>query len=183
MPYQSVIIDAAKVISQTNLGYGNIAADLGTGREARFALAAAKIVGQEGKVYAVDIVKSLLPSIEHKAQMYGLNNLETVWSDLEIYGAAKAIPNASVDVAFLATVLFQSKNHLAMLREAVRVIKPGGVLAVVEWKDTATPFGPSLEQRVDPKEIKALAQELSLELVEEIEAGKYHYALIFKKAI
>lgn len=181
MPYETVIIDAKNIIEKCNLGSGNSAADLGTGREARFALAAAKAVGQDGKVYAVDIVKSLLPSIKHKADMYGYNNIETVWSDLEIYGATKVIPDNSLDAAFLATVLFQSKNHPAMMREAVRMLRPRGKLAVVDWKNLDTSFGPPMEQRVNPESIKQIAQDLNLEFVEEFEAGENHWAQIYQK--
>lgn len=182
MPYQTVIIDSKNVLDKTNLGVGNFAADLGTGREGRFALAAAKVVGPEGKVYAVDIVKAILPAVESKAAMYGLNNLQTIWSDLEIYGATKEIPEASLDVAFLATVLFQSKKHQAIMREAVRLLKPRGNLAVVDWKNMDTAFGPALEQRVNPESIKQIAADLNLELLEEFEAGEYHWGQIYKKA-
>ncbi len=183
MPYKSIIIDAEKVIEKTHLGVGNYAADLGTGREARFALAAAKIVGQEGKVYAADIVKSILPAVKSKAAMYGLNNLETVWTDLEIHGAAKAIGDGTLDVAFLVTVLFQSEKHEAIIKEALRMLKSGGRLAIVDWKKMDTPFGPAAEQRVDPEAIKRICAKLELEFVEEVEAGEYHFGLIFKKPV
>ncbi len=183
MPYQSVIIDAAKIVDHSHLGSGNWAADLGTGREGRFALAAARVVGPQGRVYAVDIVKSILPAVQNKASMYGLNNVVTVWSDLEIYGAAKDIIDQSLDVAFLATVLFQSENQPAIMREAVRLLKPGGRLVVVEWKEMNTPFGPALERRVAPAAVKQMAQQLNLQLIEELAAGQYHYCLIFQKSL
>lgn len=178
---QTVIIPAHEVLKRTGLDVGQRCADLGVGRQANFTIAAAEIVGPHGQVYAVDVVKELLPHVLAKAQLHHVNNVVTVWSDLEVYGAARAITDASLDLGMLVTVLFQSKHHKAMLQEALRMIKPGGKLLVVDWKKGATTFGPPVSVRPDPSALKTLAQELGLHLVDEFEAGQFHFALVFQK--
>jgi ubiquinone/menaquinone biosynthesis C-methylase UbiE len=170
------------MIKRLELKPGYIVADLGTGREARMALAAGQVVGNDGMVYAVDIVKSILPAVQTKAAIHGINNIHTVWSDLEIYGAAKEIADNSVDAACLVTILFQSRKHQAILREAIRILKPGGRLVIADWKSASdVPLGPAPEMRVKPEDVIKLASDLKLKLIDEFDAGRCHWGLLFQK--
>lgn len=180
-PHNTVIIPAHDVIKRAGLDIGMRCADLGVGREANFTIAAGKIVGPTGVVYTLDIVKAILPTIVAKAEMYGVRNVRPVWSDLEVYGAAKEIVDASLDMGMLVTVLFQSQQHKAMFAESLRMLKPGGTLLVVDWKKIPTPIGPPMNSRPDPYALKQLGKELGLQLTDEFEAGAYHFALVFKK--
>ena len=182
MPYETVIINIPEILQMCGLSPGQTVADLGTGREGRFALAAGKVVGEYGKVWAVDIAKDLLPSIETKAARLGINNVHTLWSDLEIVGASKnTIPDDSIDLSILATVLYQSKKKKQMIEEAVRMTKSGGRIVIVDWKKEQTPFGPPLTERVDPENVKTIASGLGLLLLDEFSAGEYHFGMIFQK--
>lgn len=182
MPYNTVIIDVPAILRRADVRPGHIIADLGTGREGRMALSAGKIIGQSGIAYAVDVVKPLLPAIESKATMMGINNVKTVWSDLEIYGATKAIIDNSLDVGFLVTTLFQSTKRAEIMSESYRMIRPGGKLVVVDWKPGGNaPLGPEEARRVHADEIKKIATDLGLKLIDEFEAGQYHWGLIFVK--
>ncbi|MBU0732499.1 methyltransferase domain-containing protein [Patescibacteria group bacterium] len=182
MVYETVIINIPEILQKVGLRPGQTVADLGTGREGRFALSAGKVVGEYGKVWAIDIAKDLLPSIETKAAMLGITNVHTLWSDLEMVGASKnTIPDDSIDLAIVATVLYQSKKKKQIMEEAVRMTKSGGKIVVVDWKKIETPFGPPMTERVDPEDVKTIASGLGLLLLEEFEAGEYHYGLIFQK--
>lgn len=182
MAYETVIINIPEILQKCALRPGQNVADLGTGREGRFALAAGKVVGEYGKVFAIDIAKDLLPGIETKAAMLGINNVHTLWSDLEMVGASKNdIPDDSIDLAIVATVLYQSNKKKQIMEEAVRMTKSGGRIVVVDWKKAETPFGPPLDERVNPEDVKEIASGLGLLLLDEFEAGEYHYGLIFQK--
>ncbi len=182
MPYNTVIIDVPAIMNRVKLTPGDKIADLGTGREGRMALAAGKVLGDYGVAYAVDVVKAILPAIATKAKMHGINNVKTVWSDLEIYGATKAIADNSLAVGYLVTTLFQSQKRLDMMKESYRMIKPGGRMVIVDWKPgLSTPFGPDESRRVHPEEIKQYAEELGMHLEDEFEAGQYHWGLIYIK--
>lgn len=175
------MLDPLKILKKANLAEGQAVADLGAGTAGHFVIPAAHMVGGKGRVYAVDILKSALEGIQSRAKLEGLTNLETVWSDLEVYGATK-INNDSLDAAFLINILFQTKERGEVIKEAVRLIKPGGRLIIVDWKSTNIPsFGPDIEKRINPEEIKKIADGLNLELMEEFEAGKFHFGLVFKK--
>ncbi|MFH0818453.1 MAG: methyltransferase domain-containing protein [Patescibacteria group bacterium] len=182
MPYETVMFNVLNILQRAGVKRGDVIADLGTGREGRMALASSNIIGEDGIAYAVDIVKSILPALQTKAAIHGIKNMQTVWSDLEIYGATKAISDNSLDVGFLVTTLFQSKRHGDMVRESIRMIKPTGKLVVVDWKsDQKSPLGPPIDMRVSPNQIKEICQELGLKLIDEFEAGQCHWGLIFEK--
>lgn len=177
----NVLLDPRSILKKADLREGQHIADLGAGTAGHFVIPAARMVGNQGQVYAVDILKSALEGIRSRAKLEGLTNLETIWSDLEVYGGIK-IDDNSLDVVFLINILFQTQKHNEVMREAVRLLKPGGMLLVVDWKMTEIPsFGPKVEKRVKSEEIKKIASDLNLELTEEFEAGKFHFVLTFKK--
>ena len=71
-----------KNIEQLELKPGERVADLGCGVGA-YSLAAAPLVGVDGKVYAVDIQKDLLERLRQEADRQGWRNIEVVWGDVE----------------------------------------------------------------------------------------------------
>jgi len=174
------LLNPEKILKKIGIGFGNKVVDLGCGGAAFFTLQAAKMVGQDGIVYAVDVLKPVLASVESKAFLNGVRNIKTVWSDLEVYQATK-IPDSEVDFALLINVLFQSKKKLEMLKEAARMIKPGGKFVIIDWKTSGAPLGPPAKMRIPPDKIREIAKMLSLKEVEFFEAGTYHYAFIFQK--
>lgn len=165
---------------KVKLGYGSYVGALGCGPKAYFTFQAARIAGDKGLVYAVDIQKDILSSVESHAKANAFDNVRTVWSNLEIYGATK-IPESSLDLSMLVNVLFQSTNMPEMIKEAIRLIKKGGKLLIIDWKDIGTPIGPSGEKRVNPEKIKEYTEIFGMKLEQEFEAGLYHFGQIFIK--
>lgn len=176
------LIDAKFILEKAGVGEKMKVADLGCGAAGYFVIPAAKLVGPQGISYAIDIQKSALDGVKTKAKLEGITNIELIWSNLEIVGAAK-IPDGSLDAALIINTLFQSKKKGEILREALRLLKVGGMLLIAEWKRAGTPFGPALAERVDPEEIKKLTLSLGFKLKEEFEAGPYHYGFIFKREV
>ncbi len=168
------------ILSKAGVQAGMKVADLGCGNLGYFAIPAAKMVGKDGISYAVDILKSVLEAVEGRAKMQGLSNLKTVWSNLEMLGAT-AIEEASLDIAFLINMIFQSDKDDIVVKEACRLVKSGGKVAVVDWLKIATPFGPPALDRSNPEDIKRFAAAAGLKLEEEFSAGPYHYGLLFSK--
>ncbi len=158
---------------------GDVVADLGAGGGLP-TMQAARLVGDQGQVYAVDVVKGSLSEIESKARMTGVHNIKTVWSNLEIVGATK-INGGSLDFAMLFNVLFQSKKHYEILAEAARLLKVNGKLLVVDWSDTNQGFAPDNEMKVDQTQVIEYAKQNNMVLDKEFQAGKYHFGLIFIK--
>lgn len=161
-----------------HIAHGQMVGNFGCGGGGFFTLDSARLVGESGQVYAVDIVKTALSSVDGKAKLQGLYNVKTVWSDLEVYGATD-IPEASLDHGLLVNVLFQSKKHGEMIREVSRLIKPGGKLLIIDWNTVVVPFGPPLEDRVKVDELRMLVPPFGYQEEKFFEAGQYHFGLIF----
>ena len=170
-----LILDKAGVKEKTKI------ADMGCGSGGYFVFPSAHRVGAYGQVYAIDILKSILESIRRRAKQDVLDEVvKVIWSDLEVYGATKIEP-ASIDVALLANTLYQSHKRIEILRESVRLLKKGGRLVVVEWKDISCPFGPPADAKVDKKQLEEAISRLGLHEEEEFQAGEYHYGKVFIK--
>jgi len=181
IPTGTVLLNPVEVFKKIGLGLGMTVGDFGCGGAAHFTLPAARIVGNRGVVWAVDILKSALSSVVSKARLAGLGNIRTVWSNLEIFGATKVVPDNSVDVGLIVNVIHQTQKPLSVLKEAGRMIKTGGKLTVIDWKTGRASFGPSERQLVLPDRVKQMASELKLTAGEEFEAGPFHYGLVLVK--
>jgi len=176
----NALLNIHEILKKVGIKQNMIVGDLGCGRTGCFALQSAKMVGKDGIVYAIDILKSILQGVESKACLEKLYNVKTVWSNLEIYKATK-IKDEELDIEILAGILHQSKNPSAIFKEAARLLKKNGKLLVVEWEQTKIPFGFKIENKISIKEVEKIAQENNFEKEENFKAGDYHYGIIFKK--
>lgn len=180
VPNGKELIDARFLLEKAGIAENMKIADLGCGQSGYFALQAGKLIGQNGTIYAVDILKAALRSVESSAKLFGINNLKTIWADLETLGSTK-IQKATIDLAMLNNILFQTQKPEITMQETARILKENGKLLVVDWRKIAVPFGPPVQDRIDPTEIKQMAKKAGLTFKMEFDAGPYHYALIFKK--
>ena len=177
IPTGSELLNSDKVLEKVGLKAGMTVVDLGCGTSGHFVFPSAKMVGENGKVYAVDILKSALSSIESRAKMQNFHNVEAIWSDIEVEGATE-VPKGSCDAVYLINV--HAKQ--GMIKEALRLLKKGGKLLLVDWKATATAlFGPASADRVSAEEVKKRVKEFNLNLEEEFDAGPHHWGLIYRK--
>lgn len=165
-----------EVLKQLELKEDMVAADFGSG-SGGWAIPLAKIL-KEGKVYAIDILEEPLSALKGKANLLKIFNIEEIRSDLESR-AGSQLKEESVDLVLMTNLLFEVEDKKKVLEEGKRVLKKGGKILIVDWKPEAS-LGPK-EGRISEKEVKNLAREIDLKLEKEIEAGSYHYGLLFGK--
>lgn len=91
-----------------------------------FTVPAAKIVGETGRVYALDINRAAVQYVRSKIVREGLRNVEVKLADARQTG----LREDSVDVAFLFGVLLALKSINEVLAEMHRVLKTKGVLSI-----------------------------------------------------
>ncbi len=174
------LIDPKIIIEKAGISERMRVADLGCGSTGHFVFSIAETIGSDGVMYAVDILKRNLDNIEHRAKQDNLKQIKTVWSNLEIFQATK-IEASSLDAGLLINVLYQSDKRVEMMREAIRLVKKGGSLVIVDWNQSAGQFGPSLEERVNPDNLRTAGERLGLKLIGEFNAGQYHFGMAFQK--
>ncbi len=172
-------VDPEKNISLFGIKGGEHVADFGSGSGA-YALALAGRVGPRGRVYAVDIQKELLTKVKNEAARRGLENLEVVWGDVEKARGSK-LADSSLDGVLLSNILYQVSDKETLVDETKRVLKSDGKAFVVEWADSFGGLGPKPIDIVKKEDVKKLFSKAGFAFEREIDAGSYHYGLIFSK--
>src|SRR4051812_46162427 len=104
---------------------GQTVLDLGSGGGIDVLLSA-KRVGPTGKVYGLDMTDEMLALARENQRKAGATNVEFLKGTIE----AIPLPASSVDVIISNCVINLSSDKDAVLREASRVLKPGGRFAV-----------------------------------------------------
>lgn len=165
-------------VSTLGIKPGMSVADFGSGSGAYTLALAERVSG--GRVYAVDIQRDLLRRTKNEALRRGLANVEIIWGDIGAIGGSK-LPEAGLDLVLMSNLLFQLPDKHAPLREAARVLKPAGRLAVIDWSDSFGGMGPRKADVVKKEATISEAEEAGFKLAEEFPAGAHHYGLIFNK--
>jgi ubiquinone/menaquinone biosynthesis C-methylase UbiE len=171
-------INPQTVVAQMGLKPGQTVADLGSG-SGFFAIAAAKMVGNTGTVYAVDVQQTKLTAASSAASQQGFKNIQLVQADLD--QPIQGIADASCDAVILASILHEIKSRDMLLKNMVRILKTGGHVLAVDWKAEHTLFGPPIEKRLPEQELEAELAKIGLHKVKSIPADMAHYALVFQK--
>lgn len=179
LPVPGAFLDTQRIVAMLAPLQGMRVADLGCGT-GYFTLALAHAVGKGGLVSAVDIMTEPLQSVQARAEALGLANIQTIHADLEVLGGTK-IPDNSQDLALLANTLFQSPKKEQMIAEAVRMLKPGGRLLIIDWKKGVKGFGPPDAARTDEQAMQTMAVAAGVRFERPLEAGAYYYGLLFVK--
>jgi ubiquinone/menaquinone biosynthesis C-methylase UbiE len=105
---------------------GDIILDFGCG-EGHYAIPSAKLVGKQGRVYALDKDKETLDRLMRIAESESLHNIEPIRTSGE---PRIPIEDESVDVVLLYDVLHYMDERGSIIDDIYRIIKPGGLLSV-----------------------------------------------------
>lgn len=164
-------------ILQMGVREGMKIGDFGVG-SGHYALAAAGIVGRDGKVYAIDVQEDLLHHVRDVAMRAGRTNIDTIWGDIEKPGGTK-LRDGALDAVILSNILFQLDHPEKALLEARRTLKPGGKLLVIDWAASYAGLGPAPERVVPEHKAEELCLNAGFHKQKNFRAGAHHYGLVF----
>ena len=164
-------------VLQLGLREGMKVADLGVGTGA-YSLALAGIVGDEGRVYAIDIQEDMLKHVSSAALLRGYRTIEAIWGNIEKAGGTK-LRDHTLDAVVLSNVLFQIANKEAVIAEIKRIVKSGGKLLVIDWAGSYDGMGPHPDHVVTEHQAEELFIGGGFHKVKDFRAGPHHYAIVF----
>jgi ubiquinone/menaquinone biosynthesis C-methylase UbiE len=133
-----------------------------------------RILKNTGKIYALDPDENALVVLKNDV---GHTNITPILGDIT---KPTELEEASIDLIYLSTVLHGfSKSQVDGFRNEInRLLKPNGILAIVEIKKEPTPFGPPLEMRFSPQDLKEM---FTLVPKKTIDIGQFFYLQLFEK--
>ena len=144
-----------------------------------FTIPAARIVS--GTVYALDIEAEMIETTRGRAEKEGLENVRVVHRDFVVAGTGR--PDRSADYAMVFNILHH-ENPVALLREAHRNLRPGGLVGIIHWiHDASTPRGPDLATRPRPEQCRRWAEEAGFARLDYniVDLPPYHYGLVLAR--
>jgi len=151
-PERVADLQPALVIEKLALAPEARVCDLGCGPGV-FALAFARALPR-GVVYAVDIEPRQLDRLSEHLLEQHLDNVVPVLAS----PTTPHMPPASVDLIFIGDTYHHLEDRVAYMRRLARALKPGGRLALLEYKPGPLPVGPPPEHKLPPG---VLAEELT----------------------
>jgi SAM-dependent methyltransferase len=140
-----------------------------------FSLPVAKMI--EGRVVGLDIDPDMVAFCAEKARANGIGN--TTFEVRDFVAEGTEFAGGTADYVMLFNILHAERPD-GLLREAHRILAPGGMLAVIHWNyDPATPRGPSTNIRPRPEDCRRWMEENSFSVPGAIiELPPWHYGLI-----
>lgn len=177
--YWSSFFDPECILSKLDCGAncGDVV-EFGCGYGLFTAPAAMRIAGT---VYALDIDPEMIKATWLRIAEAGLANVHVEQRDFLTDGCGR--PDQSASYAMLFNIL-HIEESLSLLREAYRVVMPGGKLGIIHWNyDPKTPRGPSLDIRPRPEQCRMLAETAGFQFsrFEPLHCCDYHYGLVMQR--
>lgn len=114
-----------KRVRKFGLKEGMTTVDYGCG-PGRYTMKFAEIVGEKGKVYALDIHHLAIKTVRRKIERYNLKNVEPIL----IHGYDSTLPDGTADIVCAIDMFWVIKEPTKFLREIKRITRKDGTLVV-----------------------------------------------------
>lgn len=163
-------ISPEEMLKAEGLREGSTFADIGCG-PGFFTIPACRIVGQKGRVWAVDTQEEMLELLKKRNPPGNCSVLRSGETSIPVNDGA-------ADFALLAYVLHEAEDKTAFLTEVKRIIKTGGKLILLEWKKKREEEGPPIWERVPLKTVRELLKGVGFKGIRSSSLNPSHYKVV-----
>jgi len=164
----------AELVAALQIRPGMAVADIGagTGYFSRYLAAA---VGDAGTVFAVDPEPNLVRHLRERSEKEGTAQVVPVLGSVD----NPRLPAGAVDLVLFVNTVHHIDTRVDYLRRLQRALKPGGRVAVVDFKKEPLPVGPPMDHKLAPDKVIAEFAAAGYRLVDRPEVLPYQYVLVF----
>jgi predicted methyltransferase len=165
-----------EVIAALGLRPGMSVADLGAGT-GYFTHHLAPAVAPGGTVFAVETEPNLVTYLRARAERDAQPNVIPVLASFD----NPRLPPAAVDLVLVVDTFHHIDQRLAYFQRLAGVLRPGGRIAIVDWRIDQLPVGPPPDHKIAREQVLAEMQAAGYRLVDERpKLLPYHYFLVFQ---
>jgi ubiquinone/menaquinone biosynthesis C-methylase UbiE len=173
-----------EVLDRAGITSGNaIMLDIGAGT-GYLSIAAAEIMGNGSKVYALDSYEGSVKALEKELAGKGIKSVAAINAD-----AVNGIPlqRDSVNICLMSNVVhgFVANGEMeSVLKNLNTVLKDDGKLIIIDYKKSwnlLALFGPTRKIRLTPDEVENIVSPYGYILEKCFDAGSFYYGVVFKK--
>lgn len=166
-------VEPEEFLRSEGLKQGMTFADVGCG-PGFFSAPAARVVGKNGVVYAIDTQDEMLRELKRR---FGAENIKAIKS------SENSIPleDDVSDFVLLAYVLHEAESKDVFLKEARRILKPGAILLLLDWEKRVEENGPPFEDRLSREEASRLLKKAGFSIETVSSFGESHYKFSARK--
>jgi ubiquinone/menaquinone biosynthesis C-methylase UbiE len=168
--------DCATLLKALDVKPGQVVCDMGCGN-GFYTLQLARLVGEGGRVLAVDIQPEMLHMLDERAKAEQIANIELV----EGTPIDPKLPAGDVDLILLVDVYHEFSHPEAMLKAMRQSLKPGGRMALVEFRleDPNVPI--KLLHKMSKKQILKEIPPNGFKLVEQFDKLPWQHLMFFER--
>jgi ubiquinone/menaquinone biosynthesis C-methylase UbiE len=175
-PERKIILPSMDILLKLGLRPDDVMIDIGAGT-GYFSIPASKIVGNKGRVYAVDNSAEMIEVLKSRVAESGAKNITIIIS--EEYDLK--LDDCIADLALMCTVLHEIDDKRRFLMAVQRIMKAKSRLAIIEWSKKPMNMGPPLNDRMEMSLTQDLLKQLDFNDIAVAEYNNYFYFATARK--
>lgn len=125
----------------------------------------------QGRIYACDLSGEMVENLQMAIESEGVSNVTPVKTE----EVRVPLDDGIADLVFMVNLHHEFDHPVDSMAECRRLLRPGGRVAVIDWKPEQTPSGPPLHVRIPPEQVSAHLEQAGFENAASHSVLPHHY--------